>query len=112
MDVNKPAIVFEVLSGTDVLTQERFREYVDFEVDVFAVSARGDRRFPHEQSAALDKAITTGNAVRVAGAYAGVTGEWELTCDRIGIHAMPVLDDAGDYRMSGGRYALRVQQVG
>lgn len=107
----EPAVVFEQISGSDVLTQERFREYVDFEFDMFAVSARGDRRYPHEDATTIDEAITTGNAVRYVGTWRGVSSEWEITCDRISMRAVPITDDAGDYRLSGGRYAIRVQRV-
>jgi hypothetical protein len=110
-EVNEPAIVFEQISGDDMLTQSKAREYVDFEFDVFAASRRGDRRFPHEDAATIDDTINTGDAVRYTGTWRGVSSEWELTCDRISMRRVPISDDAGDYRLSGGRYAIRLQCI-
>ena len=107
---NQPAIVFTILEGVDMLVQEKTPLYVDFVVDVFAVSARGDRRYPDEDFAIIHSAINTDSAGSYSAVWLGVSSTWEITCDRISTRAMAIADGAGDYRMSGGRYAVRIER--
>lgn len=107
---SEPAVVFTILEGIDMLVQEKTPLYVDFVVDVFAVSARGDRRYPDEDFAILHSAIKTDSAIAYSGVWLGVSSTWEITCDRISTRAMAIADGAGDYRMAGGRYAIRIER--
>jgi hypothetical protein len=107
----RPAIVFEFPGISDVLTQERSREWLDFEVDVLAYTARGTTTFPHELAQTVDDSIVTTTEVDLAFEWQNQTLDYKLTCDRIRPTSFKVKDEAGDYLVSGGRYNIRVQLV-
>jgi hypothetical protein len=106
------AVVFQMVTGAPVTTQEYLREdYHEFTYDVLFATAGGAQSFPYEEADIIHQTIKTSAALTMARPWRDGEITVDLTCDRVQELAIPVQDVADDYRMAGGRYLIRVGVV-
>lgn len=114
-------VTFDMLGASDVLTQQKSKEYVDFDfIMVVTNDARGDNigfldaNGDHENLAhAINRALTdqlTPDSFGIYDPSSGTSILFEVTCDRLSFKSFMVRENGVRQDTVDARYLIRVQR--